>query len=97
MTFVFWWPVLYGLVLLEVLVLWVKTDDRNQKTGIRNQKSENSGQKIPVRASGGNAREITSIRREASLLNLPETLSFRHFFGLLRLWGHNGVTGIWAE
>ena len=80
MTFVFWWPVLYGLVLLEVLVLWVKTDDRNQKTGIRNQKSENSGQKIPVRASGGNAREITSIRREASLLNLPETLSFRHFF-----------------
>ena len=69
MTFVFWWPVLYGLVLLEVLVLWVKTDDRNQKTGIRNQKSENSGQKIPVRASGGNAREITSIRREASLFD----------------------------
>ncbi len=42
-------------------------------------------------------RVPTSSRREASLLNLPETLSFRHFFGLLRLWGHNGVTGIWAE
>lgn len=67
MTFVFWWPVLYGLVLLAVLVLWVKTDDRNQKSGIRNQKSENRGRKSPVRASGRDAREITSIRREASL------------------------------
>ena len=69
MTFVFWWPVLYGLVLLAVLVLWVKTDNRNQKTGIRNQKSENRGQKNPVRASGRDAREITSIRREASLFD----------------------------
>ncbi len=31
MTFVFWWPVLYGLVLLGVLVLWVKTDNRKQR------------------------------------------------------------------
>ena len=85
MTFVFWWPVLYGLVLLAVLVLWVKTDNRNQKTGVRNQKSENRGQKNPVtalrsavsdlrgarriRASGRDAREITSIRREASLFD----------------------------
>ncbi len=50
MTFVFWWPVFYGLVLLGVLVLWVKTDNRNQKTGVRNQKSENRGQKNPVTA-----------------------------------------------
>ena len=35
MTFVFWWPILYGLVLLGVLVLWVKTDNRNQKTEVR--------------------------------------------------------------
>ena len=35
MTFVFWWPVLYGLVLLGILVLWVKTDNRNQRTEIR--------------------------------------------------------------
>jgi len=48
MTFVFWWPVWYGLVLLGVLVLWVKTDNRNQKTGVRNQKSETRGQKYPV-------------------------------------------------
>lgn len=69
MTFVFWWSVLYGLVLLAVLVLWVKTDDRNQKSGIRNQKSENRGRKIPVRASGRDAREIASIRRDASLFD----------------------------
>ncbi len=69
MTFVFWWPVLYGLVLLAVLVLWVKTDNRNQRTGVRNQKSENRGQKNPVRASGRDAREITSIRREAALFD----------------------------
>ena len=78
MTFVFWWPVLYGLVLLAVLVLWVKTDDRNQRTGIRNQKSENRGRKIPatdlrgarrVRASGRDAREIASIKRDASLFD----------------------------
>ncbi len=50
MTFVFWWPVFYGLVLLAVLVLWVKTDNRNQRTGIRNQKSENRGRKNPVTA-----------------------------------------------
>ncbi len=50
MTFVFWWPVFYGLVLLGVLVLWVKTDNRNQKTGVRNQKPENRGQKNPVTA-----------------------------------------------
>ncbi len=31
MTFVFWWPILYGLVLLGVLVLWVKTDNRKQR------------------------------------------------------------------
>ncbi len=47
MTFVFWWPVLYGLVLLGVLVLWVKTDNRNQKTGVSDRKSENRGQKNP--------------------------------------------------
>ncbi len=34
MTFVFWWPVLYGLVLLGILVLWVKTDNRKQKTQV---------------------------------------------------------------
>ncbi len=34
MTFVFWWPVLYGLVLLGILVLWVKTDNKNQKTEV---------------------------------------------------------------
>ncbi len=31
MTFAIWWPVLYGLVLLGVLVLWVKTDNRKQR------------------------------------------------------------------
>ena len=85
MTFVFWWPVWYGLVLLGVLVLWVKTDNRNQKTGVRNQKSETRGQKNPVttlrsavsdlrgarriRASGRDVREITPSRREASLFD----------------------------
>ena len=39
MTFVFWWPVLYGLVLLGVLVPWVKTENRNQRTGIRKTRS----------------------------------------------------------
>ncbi len=39
MTFVFWWPVLYGLVLLGILVLWVKTDNRNQRTEIRKTRS----------------------------------------------------------
>ncbi len=39
MTFAIWWPVLYGLVLLGVLVLWVKTDNRNQKTGVRKTRS----------------------------------------------------------
>lgn len=85
MTFVFWWPVLYGLVLLGVLALWGKTEHRSQKTEVGNQKSENRGQKNPVtalrsavsdlrgarriRASGRDAREITSIRREASLFD----------------------------
>ena len=50
MTFVFWWPVLYGLVLLGILVLWVKTDNRKQRTGVSDQKSENRGQKNPVTA-----------------------------------------------
>ncbi len=31
MTFVFWWPVLYCLVLLGILVLWVKTDNSKQR------------------------------------------------------------------
>ncbi len=39
MTFVFSWPVLYGLVLLGVLMLWVKTDNRNQRTEVRQNRS----------------------------------------------------------
>ncbi len=39
MTFVFWWPGLYGLVLLGVLMLWVKTDNRNQRTEVRQNRS----------------------------------------------------------
>ncbi len=86
MTFVFWWPVLYGLVLVGILVLWVKTDNRKQRTGVSDQKSENRGQKNPVtslrsavsdlrgarriRASGRDARETTSVRRVASLFDL---------------------------
>ncbi len=39
MSFVFWSPVLYALVLLGILVLWVKTDNRNQKTEVRKTRS----------------------------------------------------------
>ncbi len=39
MTFVFLWPVWYGLVLLGVLMLWVKTGNRNQRTEVRKTRS----------------------------------------------------------
>lgn len=71
MTFVFWWPVLYGFVLLGILVLWARTDDRNQRTGVgktRPLPSDFRGARR-IRASGREAREITSIRREASLFD----------------------------
>ncbi len=74
MTFVFWWPVLYGLVLLGVVVLWVKTDDRNQKTGVRNRKSENRGRKTPGSDLGG-ARRIA------------EAHSIEEVARILRTWG----------
>ncbi len=71
MTFVFWWPVLYGLVLLGVLVLWVKTDNRNRRTEVRKTRPLTSDfcSARRIRTSGRDARETTSIRREASLFD----------------------------